>query len=224
VLRVGLTGGLGSGKSTAASMFAAHGAYVFSADELGRELMQPGQRVYAAIVARFGAAVVKSDGTLDRTELARIAFGPATEGGGRVEELNAIVHPATIARQAELIEEVRARDPNAVTIVESALIFETKHGGEGGWQNRFDKIIFIRVPEEVQIARFVERSLQGQTAEGGERASLESQARQRLAQQSARERNAERCDYVLTNDGSVEDLSGQVDALWPKLKELAKCG
>ena len=129
MLRVGLTGGLGSGKSTAARMFAAKGAYVFSADEIGRELMQPGQAVYAAIVAKFGPGVVKADGSLDRPALARIAFG-----GGRIEELNAIVHPATIARQAELIAEVAARDPDAVAMVESALIFETKYGGEDGWQ------------------------------------------------------------------------------------------
>src|ERR1017187_4883846 len=110
MLRVGLTGGLGSGKSTAAAMFAELGAYVLSADEIARELMQPGQAVYAAIGERFGPGVMKADGTLDRAALARIAFGE-----GRIEELNAIVHPATIARQAELIEQIAARDPDAVT-------------------------------------------------------------------------------------------------------------
>src|ERR1035437_5877655 len=109
MLRVGLTGGMGSGKSTAAQMFAAHGAYVFSADEIGRGLMQPGQTVYAAIVARFGPSVVAADGSLDRGALARIAFGD-----GRIEELNAIVHPATIARQAELIEESAGSAPESV--------------------------------------------------------------------------------------------------------------
>jgi dephospho-CoA kinase len=217
MLRVGLTGGLGSGKSTAAKMFAAHGAYVFYADEIGRALMQPGQAVYAAIVAQFGPSVVSSDGSLDRGELARIAFGD-----GRIEGLNAIVHPATIARQADLVEEVAARDPDAVVIVESALIFETKYGGEGGWRRRFDRIIFVRAPQELQIARFVARSSGGKTLDEGARTALAAEARRRIAKQAEGERNAAQCDYVLTNDGSLEDLQKQVDALWPKLRDAAK--
>jgi dephospho-CoA kinase len=217
MLRVGLTGGLGSGKSTAAKMFAAHGAYVFYADEIGRALMQPGQAVYEAIVARFGPSVVSSDGSLDRGELARIAFGD-----GRIEELNAIVHPATIARQADLVEEVAARDPDAVVIVESALIFETKYGGEGGWHQRFDKIVFVRASEDLQIARFVARSSAGKTLQESERSTLAAEARRRIAKQAEGERNAAQCDYVLTNNGSLEDLQKQVDALWPKLRDAAK--
>jgi dephospho-CoA kinase len=217
MLRVGLTGGLGSGKSTAAKMFAAHGAYVFYADEIGRGLMQPEQAVYEAIVARFGPSVVSSDGSLDRGELARIAFGD-----GRIEELNAIVHPATIARQADLVEEVAARDPDAVVIVESALIFETKYGGEGGWHQRFDKIVFVRASEDLQIARFVARSSAGKTLDESERSTLAAEARRRIAKQAEGERNAAQCDYVLTNNGSLEDLQKQVDALWPKLRDAAK--
>src|SRR5271156_201207 len=100
MLRVGLTGSLGSGKSTAARLFAAHGAHVLQSDVIGRELMQPGQAVYAAIVERFGNAVVLPDRQLDRGALAKIAFTD-----GRVEELNAIVHPAVIARQAAFADE-----------------------------------------------------------------------------------------------------------------------
>jgi dephospho-CoA kinase len=217
MLRVGLTGGLGSGKSTAARMFAAKGAHVFSADEIGRELMQPGQAVYAAIVAKFGAGVVKPDKTLDRPALARIAFG-----GGRIEELNAIVHPATIARQAELIAQVAASDPDAVTMVESALIFETRHGGQGGWQKRFDRIIFVRAPEDEKIARFMARAAGGRALSDEERAALEAEARRRMANQAETERNAEACDYVLVNDGSLEGLQIQVDAVWPALRDAAK--
>lgn len=232
MLRVGLTGGLGSGKSTAAAMFAAHGAHVFYADEIGRALMQPGQVVYAAIVAHFGRGVVATDGSLDRAKLAKMAFGE-----GRIEELNAIVHPATISRQAELIAEVAAREPDAVTIVESALIFqtkfgetkygETKHSGEpsdepGGWHKRFDRIVFVRAPEEQRIARFIERSLHGNPGTGEERAALEAEARRRLAQQADGERNAARSDYVITNDGSVDQLRAQVDAVWAQLRQLAK--
>jgi dephospho-CoA kinase len=234
MLRVGLTGGLGSGKSTAAKMFAELGAHVFYADEIGRELMQPGQAVYAAIVERFGPGVVKADeadgtrcGTLDRAALSRIAFGDGRDGSGRIEELNAIVHPATIARQAELIAAVGAKDPDAVVVVESALIFETKHGGEGGWQRRFDRIIFVQAPEEMKIARFVERTAGASTAGSRtlsieERVAAEGEARRRLAKQVEGERNAARCDYVLTNGGTLEQLRMQVEAIWPALRDEAK--
>jgi len=217
MLRVGLTGGLGSGKSTAAQRFTALGATVFSADGIGRELMQPGEAVYAAIVAHFGTSVLSLDGSLDRSALARIAFTD-----GRLEELNAIVHPAVIARQAELIEEVAARDPDAVAMVESALIFETKYGGEGGCQRRFDKIIFVSAPEELKIARFIARAAGRKTLSEEEWQALQAEARRRIAKQSETERNAVNCDYVLTNDGSIEQLLGQVEALWPVLKEAAK--
>jgi dephospho-CoA kinase len=217
MLRVGLTGGLGSGKSTAAQMFVELGAYVLSADEIGRELMQPGEAVYAAIVAHFGAGVVKADGALDRAALARMAFG-----NGRIEELNAIVHPATIARQAALIEEIVALDPDAVAMVESALIFETKHGGPEGWHTRFDTIIFVRASEELKIARFIARASGGKMLNDEERGALEAEARRRMANQAATERNVVHCDYVLTNDGSMEHLQAQVDALWPVLKAAAK--
>lgn len=217
MLRVGLTGGLGSGKSTAAARFAALGAHVLSADEIGRELMQPGQAVFTQIVERFGPEVVKADGLLDRAALARIAFGE-----GRIEELEAIVHPATIARQAELIAEVDRRDPGAVVIVESALIFETKYGGEDGWHRRFDKLMLVRASEDVKIARFVARASGGRMLEEKARAALEAEARRRLAQQLDDDWKAERCDYVLANDGAEEELVAQVDALWPVLGDAAK--
>jgi dephospho-CoA kinase len=217
MLRVGLTGGLGSGKSTAAQMFRAKGAYVLSADEIGRALMQPGQAVYAPIVDRFGRGVVSADGQLDRAALAKIAFED-----GRVDELNAIVHPATIARQAELIAEIGAKDKDAVVIVESALVFETKYGGEGaGIARRFDKMIFVKAPESLRIARFVERMSRGEGLSAERREEIETQAMRRMARQEA-ERNEARCDYVLTNDGSMDELQAQVDALWPELKSAAK--
>jgi dephospho-CoA kinase len=216
MLRAGITGGLGSGKSTAAHMFAAKGAYVFSADEIGRELMQPGQAVYAAIVERFGPGVVKADGTLDRPALGRMAFGEE-----RIGELEAIVHPAVIARQAELIEGVAARDGDAVAMVESALIFETKFGGEGGWHRRFDTVVFVNAPEDLRIARFVERMASGKDVSWEERAALQAEARRRMANQVETERNEAQCEYVLRNEGSLEELRAQVDAVWPKLRDAA---
>lgn len=216
MLRVGLTGGLGSGKTTAAQRFAELGAKVLSADEIGRSLMQPGEQVYEQIVARFGPGILKADRGIDRAGLARAAFGQ-----GRIEDLNAIVHPATIARQAELVDEIARREPDAVVVLESALIFETRHGGAEGLRRRFDRIILVRASENVKIARFVERASRGGSLTAEERPELEADARRRLAQQLPDDWKAERSDYVIVNDGTREHLIAQVDALWPVLRKAA---
>jgi dephospho-CoA kinase len=227
MLRVGLTGGLGSGKSTAARLFASHGAHILQADAIGRDLMEPGQKVYAAIAAHFGAGVVMADGSLDRAALAKIAFAD-----GRVEELNAIVHPAAIARQEELTDAIFRRDPLAIVIVESALIFETNYGSVNDgrskvgnakrWQSRFDKIILVTAPEEMKIARFVARSTGGVAITAERRAELEAEALRRLAQQVPDEQKSAQCDYVLTNGGALSELEWQVDQLWPILQAAAQ--
>jgi dephospho-CoA kinase len=205
MLRVGLTGGLGSGKTTAAGMFAQLGAHVLSSDEIARGLMQPGHAMFDAIVKKFGQSVLRGDGKLDRGELARIAFEEK-----RAEELNAIVHPATIARQEDLITEIVARDPQAIVIVESALIFETKHSR--GWRSRFDKLILLRASDELKIARFIQRS------GGGDVAKLEAEARRRLARMIADDKKAAMCDFVIMNDGDLDRLRAQVVKIWAKLK------
>lgn len=204
-LRIGLTGGLGSGKSTVAAMLAELGAHVLSADGIGRALMQPGQAVHAAIAERFGPEVLRADGQLDRPALARLAFAE-----GRADELNAIVHPATIARQGKLTDEIFARDPAAVVVVESALIFESKFGA--GWRERFDRLILVTAPEPLKIERFIMRT-------GGEdRASLEAEARRRLAQMIPDEQKLEWVDFVVRNDGSLETLRGNVTEVWVTLR------
>jgi len=221
MLRVGLTGGLGSGKSTAARLFAAHGAHVLEADAIARQMMEPGQAVYSAVVAHFGDGVVLPDGRLDRGALARIAFAE-----GRVEELNAIVHPAVIARQVELAKEIFARDAGAVVMVESALIFETKHGGAQGrrWRSRFDRVILVTAPEEVRVARFVARAAPQGSLSAERREELEVEARRRMAQQIPDEQKSALCDYVLTNGGALTELEWQVDQLWPILKAAGAAG
>src|ERR1035438_1886103 len=119
MLRVGLTGGLSSGKSTVAAMLRELGAEVVEADELGRELMEPGQLVFSEIVRVFGPEVVGPNGRLNRARLAEVAFKE-----GRLQELNAIVHPAVIAAEQSWMEQVFASNPAAVAVIESALIFE----------------------------------------------------------------------------------------------------
>ena len=160
MLRVGLTGGLGSGKSTVAGIFGELGAAVISADQLGRQLMQPGEPVYAAIVQTFGRVWSARDGSLDRKALAELAFEH-----NQADALNHIVHPAVIAAEEEWMRGVFAADPKRVAIVESALIFEVeKWGTAPGWVQRFDKLILVTVPDEVKIARFVSRLMAKATA------------------------------------------------------------
>ena len=212
MLRVGLTGGLGSGKSTVAGMLAAHGAYVLSADNIGHELMTKGQPVFWAVLNHFGSAILNEDGTLNRLALAKAAFGE-----GRAEELNAIVHPAVIARQSELTAEIAALHPNAVIVVESALLFETKHGGEGGWQKRFDCIVLVRAPEELKISRFIGRSFDSSKIAPAMAAEIHAEAKRRLGLQLDDDWKAAHSNYILTNDGSLAELQRQVDELWPVL-------
>ncbi len=186
-------------------MFEGLGACGLSADEIGRALMEPGTAVFDAIVERFGVDIVTAEGRLDRPALARIAFGE-----GRVEELNAIVHPATISRQGELMEEIFKQEPGAVVIVESALIFETLHGD--GWRGRFDRMVLVAAPEELKVARFVARS--GSLPGGGDVAGLEAEARRRLARMIPDEVKARECDFLIENGGSIEDLRTKVERVW----------
>ena len=199
MLRVGLTGGLGSGKSTVAGMFEELGAAVIAADQLGRQLMQPGEPVYAAIVETFGQGVVRADGSLDRKALAELAFQH-----NQADALNHIVHPAVVAAEEEWMRGVFAVDPWRVAIVESALIFEVeKWGTAPGWMQRFDKLILVTVPDEVKIARFVSRMMASDGPES-RREALTQDARARMAAQIPDEEKAARCEYVIDNSGSFE--------------------
>ncbi|HWE87228.1 MAG TPA: dephospho-CoA kinase [Terracidiphilus sp.] len=218
MLRVGLTGGLGSGKSTVAAQLRALGAEVIEADELGRELMDPGHQVYDEIVRTLGPEVVLPDRRLDRARLAQLAFGE-----GRLNQLNAIVHPAVIAAQQSWMEAVFARDPSAVAVAESALIFEVERdarargeseGVLADWRNRFDRILVLTAPDEVKIARYVART--HPAAEG--RAAAIADARRRLAFQMPDAEKAARADFVLENTGDLASLHARVAEIWERLR------
>jgi dephospho-CoA kinase len=218
MLRVGLTGGLGSGKSTVASRLRELGAQVVEADELGRALMEPGQPVFAEIVRAFGAEVVGADGRLNRARLAELAFK-----GGRLDELNAIVHPAVIAAQSAWMEQVFKRDPAAVAVVESALVFEVERdarargeseGVLADWRRRFDRVVVVTAPDEVKIARYAARV----SPEEAAREAATKDARTRLKHQIPDAEKAARADYVLENTGDLESLNTQVVDLWQRLK------
>jgi len=217
MLRVGLTGGLGSGKTTVSRIFAELGAFVLSADEVGRRLMQPGEEVYAAIVREFGECVVRSDGSLDRKALAELAFRQ-----DRAAALNRIVHPATVAAEKEWMRAIGKHHPTAVAMVESALIFEVeKWGTAPGWPQHFDKLILVTAPEEVKIGRVVIRAMSSRAADPVQRAALEQDARARLALQIPDEEKLACCDFVIRNDGPVERTREQAEAIYLQLKKAA---
>jgi dephospho-CoA kinase len=189
--------------------------------------MQPGEEVYAAIVAKFGPGVVKADaaGTeeLDRAALARIAFG-VSGIAGRIEELNAIVHPAVIAAQGDWMRSVFLRNAKAVAVVESALIFEVERdarlrGESEGvlayWRRRFDRVILVTAPDEVKLARYVAR-----VSPSGWDEKVASDARSRLSKQLSDAVKVSRADFVLENNGDLAGLREQVDAVWKQLVEL----
>ncbi|MDR3724668.1 MAG: dephospho-CoA kinase [Terracidiphilus sp.] len=218
MLRVGLTGGIASGKSTVAALLRSLGAGLIEADGLGRALMEPGQPVFAAIAARFGAEVVDPGGRLDRAVLARLAFAE-----GRLQELNAIVHPAVIEAQQQWMAGVFEKNPSTIAIVESALIFEVvrdaRARGEtsgilANWRERMDCVIAVTAPVELRIARYVGRVCPA----GGNRAQAEADARRRIAQQIPDQEKARLADEVIENTGDLDDLRRQTVAVWERLK------
>jgi dephospho-CoA kinase len=218
MLRVGLTGGLGSGKSTVADYLRMLGAEVIEADELGRILMEPGHTVYAEIVRTFGSEVVLPDGQLNRTRLAELAFQ-----GKQLDTLNAIVHPAVIAAQQRWMKEVFALHPAAVAVVESALIFEVERdararGVEEGilanWRRQFDRIVVVTAPDEVKIVRYAARVSSG----SNDLKAAAADGRNRLAHQISDAEKAARADYIVNNKGDKSALRAQVEGMWQHLK------
>ena len=214
MLRVGLTGGIGSGKSAVARVWAEEGVPILEADALGRALMQPGQAVYTAIVNQFGSGVVAEGGHLDRAALAQEAFA-----GNGLAALNAIVHPAVIAAQQSEFARLEATGLHRLAVVESALIFEASVGASGeasgeassatpvtasvpGWGDRFDRLILVAAPEAVRIERFVLR-IGGPDASPLEKERLRGDALRRLAAQIPETWKRAHCHYIIENDRTL---------------------
>jgi dephospho-CoA kinase len=203
VLRVGLTGGLSCGKSTVARMFAERGASVIQADSIARELTRPGNSVFDQVVKQFGREIVQPDGSIDRAKLADLAFA-----GGRIAELNGIVHPAVIERQEKWMEAVERNDPQSVAVVEAALILEARVG------RRFDKLVVVTCQPLQKVERFAKRH-----AISLEAAKVEVARRQ--AAMMPDEEKIKSADYVIDNSGTPEEAARQVDAIYAQLKQLA---
>ena len=192
MVRVGLTGGIASGKSMVAEELAARGAVIIDADLLAREVVEPGTPALAAIIDRFGPEVVR-DGQLDRARLAQIVFADPLARN----DLERIVHPAVRARAAEL---ERAADDAAVVVHVIPLLVET------GQHQGFDLVVTVDADHETQIQRLMLRN-------GFSRAEAES----RIAAQASREDRKRAADVVLDNTGSLAQLREQIDALWAEL-------
>lgn len=197
MLLVGLTGGIGSGKSTVLRLLRERGAEVIDADEAARRVVEPGQPALAALVERFGPGVLRADGTLDRSGLARLAFAdPAS-----TQALNAITWPAIVA---EIDRQLDAAGEDAVVVLDAPLLVE---GGPGS-EREFVAVVVVEAPREARLARLEDRGM------------TRADAEQRMAAQATDDERREYATHVVDNSGDLESLARQVDALWADLDRL----
>lgn len=190
--RVGLTGGIGSGKSTVADILASLGAQVIDADEIAREVVAPGSEGLESLTATFGQRILTPEGELDRQALAQIVFADPAER----QRMNAIIHPLIGARTAQL---VAALPSDAVLVHDVPLLVELN------MQAGYDCVVVVDAPDELRIERLVARGL---TA---------TDARARLAAQSSREQRLAAADIVIDNSGDLEALRERVQDAWPEI-------
>jgi len=207
MLKVGLTGGIASGKSLVGEMFARLGAHVIQADVIAHELMQPGDAVYKEVVRHFGNGILNADGSISRPKLAEAAFG-ADKNSSRIEELNRIVHPAVIERQDKWMESLGRQHADAVTIVEAALILEA------GAADRFDRLVVVTCDPHQRVERWAGRF-------GLDLDQAEREITRRMAAQLPDEEKIKRADYVIDDSGSMDETERQVRAVYEKLAEEA---
>jgi dephospho-CoA kinase len=201
VLLVGLTGGIGSGKTTVARMLESRGAVVYDADLLAREAVEPGTPGFERVVERFGPNVLEPGGGVDREALAAVVFAdPAAR-----RDLEAILHPEIRRLFAESADAYR--DTDTVVVFSAPLLVET------GMHTAFEVLVVVSAPLEVQVARLMR-----------DRAMSESAVRERIAAQLPLEAKAEAADILLDNDGTLEELEAQVDRLWDELRARAATG
>jgi dephospho-CoA kinase len=195
VLVLGLTGGIGSGKSTVSALLEARGAVIIDADRVVRGLQQPGEPVFVAMVEAFGPDIVAADGTLDRQAVADLVFSDE----GKLKTLNGIVHPAVGVRMAEQMAALA--DTDRVVVLDVPLLVEGK--------GRYDTAgtIVVDVDPDLAVARLVEH-----------RGFSEADARARMARQAGREERLAIADVVIDNSGTVGDLQPQVDELWKAIQ------
>ncbi len=200
MLRVGLTGGIASGKSAVGKMFVELGCHLIDADRIVHELFEPGQAVNKAVVDAFGPRVLGAGGAIDRKILGEIVFGDEAER----KTLNSLVHPTTIQRQKDWLNRLESEEPGAVGIVEAALMVES------GTYKNYDKVIVVVCSPEAQRRRLRTRSNLS-----------EEQIAARIAAQMPLEEKARFADFVIDTSGTPESTRAQVEAVNSRLQALA---
>ncbi len=201
MLRVGLTGGLASGKSFVGHSLADLGCHLIEADELGHQVLLPGGEAYDAVIDEFGNQILDDEGMIDRRRLGALVFND-TE---RLAKLNSLVHPPVRAREKELEARASQIDPGGIVVVEAAILIET------GSYKGFDRLIVAACPPEVQLERAMRRS--GLT---------EDEVRARLSRQLPLEEKVKVADYVIDTSGSKEHTLEQVRKVYESLRSLRK--
>jgi dephospho-CoA kinase len=196
MLRVGLSGGIGSGKSTVARALARRGAIVIDADAIAREVVEPGQPGLAAVVERFGPEVLDAEGRLDRPKLAALVFDDAAARA----DLNAIVHPRVALETAR---RTAAAPSDAIVVIDVPLLVEAARAG-------YDVVVIVEAPEAVRLERLIARGMSPEDA------------RRRMAAQASDADRRKVADVILDNGGSEDDLERQIDALWAQLAASLK--
>lgn len=196
MLRVGLTGGLASGKSTVGRMFESYGCLLVQADALGHQVLEPSGAAFRPVIALFGEGVVR-EGRIDRKALGRIVFSDP----GKLERLNAIVHPLVFELEDRALEDFERGNPDGIAVVEAAILIET------GSYRRFRKIVLAVCPEAEQIRRAMARD--GLT---------EAEARQRLSRQMPLEEKRKFADYIIETSGSVAETEKQTRIVFDRLR------
>jgi len=202
MLRVGLTGGIASGKSTVATRMRERGLAVLNADLLAHQLMQPGRPAYDEVVREFGREVLAPDGAVDRKKLGAIVFGDAE----RLERLNDIVHPRVIEAREEQLKHMEADNPRGIAIVEAALLVEN------GYYKKLDRLVVCSCRPEQQMERLRARGLS------------EDEARQRIESQMGLAEKLRVADDVVDCSGTIEETHRQTDALVERLRQMAVAG
>ena len=201
-LVVGLTGGIGSGKSTVAGLLAAHGAAVIDVDALGRSVIAPGGRAEAAVLAEFGPGVADADGHIDRAALAGAVFGDAAA----LTRLTAISHPAI---NAELVERIDALPDDAIVVLDMAILVES-HLGRIDPAHSYSRVVVVEAPEALRVERAVARGMR------------EADVRARIASQATDAERRAVADVVVANDTDLDTLQERTDRLWEQIGSWAR--
>lgn len=205
MLKVGLTGGIASGKSLVSKIFVEFGAHCIDADDIAHELMAVGQPVYDEIIKSFGSEILNSDKTVNRAKLAELAFDKRKP---RIYELNRLIHPGVIERYEKWMDEIGKREPDAIMILEAALLLEA------GLRRRFDQIIVVTCKPQQRIDRWAaSHNLNSETAR--------NEVTRRMMAQAPVEAKIQAADFVIDNSGSIEDTRKQVGDVYRKLASKA---